>query len=46
MLNVMAVNELDDRRKRLEEYQVQARFAMSESYDRATRKQMEAGETK
>ena len=46
MLNVMAVNELDGRRKRLEEYQVQARFAMSESYDRATRKQMEAGETK
>ena len=46
MLNVMAVNELDDRRKRLEEYQVQARFAMSENYDRATEKQMEAGEAK
>jgi hypothetical protein len=46
MLNVMAVNELDDRRKRLEEYQIQARFAMSESYDRATKKQMEAGEAK
>jgi len=41
MLEVMAVNELDQRRKRLEEYQVQARFAMSESYDRATKKQME-----
>lgn len=46
MLNVMALNELDERRKRLEEYQVQARFAMSESYDRATKKQMEAGEAK
>jgi hypothetical protein len=41
ILNVMAVNELDERRKRLEEYQVQARFAMSESYDRATNKQVE-----
>ena len=46
MLDVMAVNELDQRRKRLEEYQVQARFALSESYDRATRKQMEEGGTK
>lgn len=41
MLNVMAVNELDVRRKRLEEFQVQARFALSESYDRASKKQME-----
>lgn len=46
MLNVMAINELDDRRKRLEEYQVQARFAMSESYDRAIKKQMEESEAK
>jgi hypothetical protein len=46
MLNVMAINELDERRKRLEEYQVQARFAMSESYDRATKKQQEAGKAK
>jgi hypothetical protein len=37
----MAVNELDVRRKRLEEFQVQARFALSESYDRASKKQME-----
>jgi predicted negative regulator of RcsB-dependent stress response len=41
MLNVMAINELDQRRKRLEEFQVQARFALSESYDRASKKQLE-----
>lgn len=43
MLDVMAVNELDQRRKRLEEFQVQARFALSESYDRASKKQLEEG---
>ena len=36
MLEVMAVNELVQRRQRLEESQVKARFAMAESYDRAT----------
>ena len=41
MLNVMAISELDQRRKRLEEFQVQARFALSESYDRASKKQLE-----
>ena len=45
MLDVMAVNELDLRRKRLEEFQVQARFALSESYDRASKKQMEESGT-
>ncbi len=44
MLDVMAENELDQRRKRLEEYQVQARFALSESYDRASKKQQEESE--
>lgn len=44
MLNVMAENELDERRKRLEEFQVQARFALSESYDRAAKKQQEESE--
>ena len=39
MLEVMAVNELSRRRDRLEEFQVKARFAMAESYDRATRAQ-------
>ena len=35
----MAINELDRRRKRLEEYQIKARFALAESYDRATKQQ-------
>ena len=43
MLDMMAINELDQRRKRLEEFQVQARFALSESYDRASKKQLEEG---
>lgn len=38
MLEVMAVNELVRRRQTLEQSQVQARFAMAESYDRATMK--------
>lgn len=33
----MAITELDRRRKRLEEYQVKARFALAESYDRASK---------
>ncbi len=44
MLEVMAVNELTRRRERLEEFQVKARFAMADSYDRATRAQEEKGE--
>jgi tetratricopeptide (TPR) repeat protein len=39
MLEVMAVNELTKRRDRLEEFQVKARFAMADSYDRATKAQ-------
>jgi hypothetical protein len=46
MLDMMASNELEQRRKRLEEFQVQARFALSESYDRASKKQLEESETK
>ena len=38
-LEVMAVNVLTRRRKRLEEYQVKARFALADSYDRAARAQ-------
>lgn len=45
MLEVMALNELEQRRTRLEDYQVQARFAMAESYDRAIKAQ-QAGESK
>jgi hypothetical protein len=36
----MAVNELTKRRERLEEIQVQARFAMADSYDRASKAQL------
>lgn len=42
LLETMAINELDLRRKRLEEYQIKARFALAESYDRATKAQLEA----
>jgi hypothetical protein len=37
MLEVMAENELVKRRERLTEYQTKARFAMADSYERATR---------
>jgi hypothetical protein len=37
MLEVMAVHELVKRRERLTEYQTKARFAMADSYERATR---------
>jgi hypothetical protein len=39
MLETMAVNELTTRRERLAEFQIKARFAMADSYDRATRAQ-------
>ncbi len=42
LLETMAINELDLRRKRLEEYQIKARFALAESYDRATTAQVDA----
>jgi len=41
LLETMAINELDVRRKRLEEYQIKARFALAESYDRATKADMD-----
>ncbi len=37
LLEVLAVNELSQRRERLEEFQVKARFAMADSFDRAAR---------
>jgi hypothetical protein len=37
LIEVMAVNELTARRDRLEEFQVKARFAVADSYDRASR---------
>ena len=39
VLEQLAIDELDRRRKRLEDYQVKARFALAESYDRATKAQ-------
>jgi hypothetical protein len=39
MLETMAVNELSRRRERLAEFQIKARFAMADSYDRAVRDQ-------
>jgi hypothetical protein len=41
MLETMAVNELTIRRDRLAEFQIKARFAMADSYDRAIRAQTE-----
>ncbi len=41
MLETMAINELDRRRKRLEDYQIKARFALAESFDRATKSQLD-----
>jgi hypothetical protein len=39
MLETMAVSELSRRRERLAEFQIKARFAMADSYDRAVRDQ-------
>ena len=39
MLETMAVSELTRRRERLSEFQIKARFAMADSYDRAVRDQ-------
>lgn len=39
MLETMAVNQLTKRRERLAEFQIKVRFAMADSYDRATRAQ-------
>jgi len=41
ILELMALNELDRSRKRLEEYQIKARFALAESYDKATKAEQE-----
>ena len=39
LLETLTIDALDLRRKRLEEYQTQARIALAESYDRATKMQ-------
>ena len=46
MLETMAANELTRRRERLAEFQIKARFAMAESYDRAARAQTQEQESK
>jgi hypothetical protein len=43
MIEVMAVNELGKRRDRLDELQVKARFALADSYDRASKAQLRKG---
>jgi tetratricopeptide (TPR) repeat protein len=43
MLEIMAVNELSKRRDRLDEFQVKARFALADSYDRASKAQLRKG---
>jgi len=46
LIEAMAVNELERRRNLLEEYQIKSRFALAESYDRASKKQQKAEEEK
>ena len=41
VLEIMAVNELTKRRDRLEEFRVKARFALADSYDRASKAQIQ-----
>jgi len=43
ILEIMAVNELSKRRDRLDEFQVKARFALADSYDRASKAQLRKG---
>ena len=43
VLEMVAINELGIRRDRLESYESQARYAVADSYDRATRTQANAG---
>ncbi len=43
-LEELAIAELQERRDRLEEFQVKARFAMADSFDRAARKGEESAE--
>lgn len=43
MLENMAANELSRRRDRLDELQVKARFALADSYDRASKAQLRKG---
>jgi hypothetical protein len=42
VLEIVAIDELNARRERLETYEDQARFALADSYDRATKARVEA----
>ncbi len=44
VLELMAMNELSKRRERLEEFRVKARFALADSYDRASKAQPHKGD--
>jgi hypothetical protein len=43
LIETVAINELKTRGERLERYQTQARYAVADSYDRATKVQASAG---
>ena len=43
VIEAVAIDELDTRRKRLEAYQVQARYAVADSYDRALKEHPTGG---
>jgi hypothetical protein len=43
LLENMAVNELSKRRDRLDEFSIKARFALADSYDRASKSQLAKG---
>ena len=42
LIEMVAIDELKARAERLEKYQTQARYAVADSYDRATKMQAEA----
>jgi hypothetical protein len=44
VLELVAITELGVRRDRLESYQNKARYAVADSYDRATRSQASVGD--
>jgi len=45
LLEIVAIDELTARRERLETYQDQARYALADSYDRATKARVDSGTT-
>jgi hypothetical protein len=43
VIEAVAIDELNTRRQRLEAYQVQARYAVADSYDRALKEHASGG---